>query len=62
MRIAGSNGIVQQYSGPNNAGPGYDVLPGGGFVMVRGVDTLGAREIVLVQNFFEEVSRLASRR
>ena len=44
-----------------NWGAGYDILPDGKrFVMVRGADPEGAREIVLVQNWFEELKRLAS--
>lgn len=35
----------------------FDVLPDGRFVMVRGADPLGTREIVLVQAFREEVRR-----
>jgi hypothetical protein len=39
----------------------YDIFPDGQrFVMIRGADARD-REIVLVQNFFEEVRRLTGR-
>ena len=41
----------------SNAGPRYDVLPDGRFVMIRRVEQ-ETREIVLVQHWFEEVKRL----
>jgi hypothetical protein len=63
MRVAGSTGITEQYTGGNNVGSGYDVFPDGQrFVMVRGPDPQAAREIVVVQNVFEEVKRLAPSR
>jgi hypothetical protein len=37
-------------------------MPDGRFVMLMGADPQGTREIVLVQNFFEEVKRLAPAR
>ena len=41
----------------------YDVFPDGRrFVMIRGPDQEGTREIVVVQHFLEEVNRLAPRR
>jgi hypothetical protein len=46
----------------NNAGPMFDVLPDGRFVMVRGADPQGTREIVIVQHFGEEARRLTGRR
>ena len=49
---------IEQYATSNNWGPQYDVFPDGKqFVMVRGADPLGTREIVLVQNWFEELKR-----
>jgi Tol biopolymer transport system component len=63
MRVTASSGAIEQYAGSNNVGPGYDVFPDGQrFVMIRGADPRGAREIVLVQNFFEEVKRLTAAR
>ena len=63
MRVAGSTGIIEQYALGGNAGAGYDIFPDGQrFVMVRGADPQGAREIVVVQSFFEEVRRLAPAR
>ena len=43
-------------------GPEYDVFPNGDFVMLRGLGPGSAREIVLVQHWFEEVKRLAPAR
>jgi Tol biopolymer transport system component len=63
MRVAGPTGVIEQYAAGSNAGAGYDIFPDGQrFVMVRGADPQGTREIVLVQNFFEEVKRLAPAR
>ena len=63
MRVAGPTGTMEQYVMGNNAGSGYDVFPDGQrFVMVRGADPQGTREIGVVQNFFEEVKRLAATR
>ena len=59
MRVPTPAGIIEQYAASNNWGPRYDVFPDGRLVMLRGADPQGAREIVLVQNFFEEVKRLA---
>jgi len=56
--VRSSSGAVEQYIGSGTAGPGYDVLPDGRFVMVRGADPSGSREIVIVQNWFEELKRL----
>lgn len=49
---------LEQYAGSGNGGAGYDILPDGNFVMVRGADPTGTREIVLVQHWFEELKRL----
>ncbi len=59
MRVPGADGTFEQYVSANNVGAEYDVFPDGRFVMVKGPDPQGTREIVLVQNFFEEVKRLA---
>ena len=59
LRGPGPTGVIEEYAGSGNAGAGYDILPDGKrFVMVRGADPQGAREIVLVQNWFEELKRL----
>lgn len=59
MRVPTPAGIIEQYAASTNWGPRYDVFPDGRLVMLRGTDPQGTREIVLVQNFFEEVNRLA---
>jgi hypothetical protein len=59
FRLPALSGGAAQYAGGGNAGTGYDVLPDGRFVMIRRADPAGTREIVLVQNFVEELKRLA---
>jgi serine/threonine-protein kinase len=60
LRMTGPTGIREAYGRSGNTGASYDVFPDGRhFVMSRGPDPQGEREIVLVQNFFEEVRRLA---
>jgi len=59
MRVQGPTGVIEQYAGSGNGGPGYDILPDGRFVMSSGADPAGTREIVLVQHWFEELRRVA---
>ncbi len=56
-RVRGARGELEQYAGGANWGPGYDVLPDGRFLVLRGPDPQGAREIVLVQHWFDELTR-----
>lgn len=58
LRAPGATGAGEVYTGGNNSGPGYDSLPDGRFVMIRGADQTRTREIVLVQHWFEELKRL----
>ena len=58
LRVTGPTGAVEQCALSGNAGAAYDILPEGRFVMVRGADPIGAREIVVVQRWFEELKRL----
>ena len=51
-----------EYGRSAHWGPEYDVFPNGDFVMLRGPSPGSAREIVLVQNWFEEVRRMAPAR
>jgi hypothetical protein len=57
MRVPTPSGTIEQYAKSNVWGPQYDVFPDGKFLMVKGADVQGAREIVLVQNWFEELKR-----
>ena len=57
--VASSTAGEEQYERSANWGPGYDVFPDGSFVMIRGASGALSREIVLVQNWFEDVKRLA---
>jgi serine/threonine-protein kinase len=60
LRLSGPTGVVEQYGLSGNAGAGYDILPNGQrFVMTKGADPEGTREITLVQHWFEELRRLA---
>jgi Tol biopolymer transport system component len=52
-------GAPMSYATGANVGQEFDVLPDGRFVMIRQRDSLSATEFVLVQNWFEEVRRLA---
>ena len=47
-----------EYGQSAYSGPQYDVFPDGDFVMLRGPGPGSAREIVLVQHWFEEVKRM----
>jgi serine/threonine-protein kinase len=51
-----------EYGQSAYSGPQYDVFPDGDFVMLRGPGPGSAREIVLVQHWFEEVRRMAPAR
>ena len=55
MRVTGPAGVQEQYRGGSNWGPRYDTSPDGRFLMVRGPTQQDEREIVLVQNWFEEL-------
>jgi hypothetical protein len=57
-RVRGPSGDVEQYAGRANWGPGYDVLADGRFLVLRGPDPQGAREIVLVEQWFDKLARL----
>jgi serine/threonine-protein kinase len=60
LRVTGPTGIVEQYVRGNNTGAGYDIFPDGQrFVMVRDPDPRDAREIIVVQNWFTELKKLA---
>jgi eukaryotic-like serine/threonine-protein kinase len=59
LRVTGPAGAIEQYVVSSNGGVRYDVLPDGRFVMIRRADPAGIREIVVVQNWFEELKRLA---
>jgi len=53
-------GVTEGYRAGDNEGPFYDILPDGKrFVMIRTTQQ-DMREIVIVQNWFEELERLAS--
>jgi hypothetical protein len=57
LRVPGPTGVFEEYAGSGNFGAGYDILQDGSFVMVRGADPTGTREVVLVQHWFEELKR-----
>jgi hypothetical protein len=57
MRVPGPDGEPTAYLETVNAGPRWDVLPDGRFVMLQGPDTSVHREIVVVQNWLTELAR-----
>jgi serine/threonine-protein kinase len=58
FRVADATGVFEQYAFSFNTGVQYDILPDGErFVMIRGADLAGAREIVVVQNWAAELER-----
>jgi hypothetical protein len=57
MSLAAPGG--DEYGRSAHWGAEYDVFPNGDFVMLRGPNPGSAREIVLVQHWFEEVKRMA---
>jgi hypothetical protein len=60
-RTTGPSGAAV-YTGSNNQGAGYDVLPDGRFLVVRQPDPHGVREMVVIQDWFEELKRLVPAR
>jgi len=58
LRAPGATGAIEEYVGSGNSGARFDILPDGRFVMLRGADPTGTREIVLVQHWVEELKRL----
>ena len=57
-QTTGPSGAAAVYTGSNNQGAGYDVLPDGRFLVVRQPDPHGLREMVVIQDWFEELKRL----
>jgi serine/threonine-protein kinase len=58
QRTLGPSGVAAEYMRSSNIGANYDVFPDGRFLVIRGPDSQGVREIVLVENWFEELKRL----
>ncbi len=61
-QTTGPSGAAAVYSGSNNQGAGYDVLPDGRFLVVRQPDPQDVREMVVIQDWFEELKRLVPTR
>jgi serine/threonine-protein kinase len=59
MRVVSSTGQTEAYRTSNNFGPRFDVAPDGRILVARGADPRNLREIVLVQNWFEELKKIA---
>ena len=51
-----ARGLTEVYGSSSNWGPEYDVGSDGRLVMVKGLNPLSTREIVLVQNWFTELA------
>ena len=63
LRVTASIGQAAIYSGSDNTGQNWDAWPDGQhFLMSRGADPQGAREIVLVQRWFEELKNVVGQR
>ncbi len=59
MNYIAPDGTAYRYNHGNNVnGAGYDTLPDGRFVLLREAEPVN-REVVIVQNWFDEVRRLA---
>jgi len=59
MFTRSQTGAVDDYSSSNNTGQRYGLLSDGRFLMLNGPSGTLQNEIVLVQNWFEELKRLA---
>ncbi|HAS47780.1 MAG TPA: hypothetical protein DCS33_00515 [Gammaproteobacteria bacterium] len=59
MATRSQTGVVEGYSQSRNAGQRYGLLSDGRFLMSRGPSGTFQNEIVLVQNWFEKLKRLA---
>ena len=60
LRLRGPSGAMEEYVKSSVSGISYDTLPDGKrFLMVKRAAEQGIREIVLVQNWFEELKRVA---
>jgi len=59
LRPPSLTGVVEEYVSSSISGISYDILPDGNrFLMVKRAAERGGREIVLVQDWFEELRRL----
>ena len=59
MNYIAPDGTAYRYNqGSNVTGAGFDILPDGRFVLLREAEPVN-REVVIVQNWFDEVRRLA---
>lgn len=57
LRTTQPTGEVVQYGASSNITTGYDVLPDGRFLMQRIAEPAASRELILVQNWFDELRR-----
>jgi len=59
LTVTSASGVLEAYRRSNNYGPRFDVARDGRFLVTRGADPENQREIVVVQNWFEELERIA---
>jgi len=59
LNVTSPSGLLEVYRRSNNFGPRFDIAPDGRFLVARGADPENTREIVVVQNWFEELNRIA---
>jgi serine/threonine protein kinase len=62
LNVTTPDGLIEVYRHSNNYGPRFDIGPDGRFLVARGADPENTREIVIVQNWFAELNRLAPRK
>jgi hypothetical protein len=59
LNVTSPGGVLETYRRSNNFGARFDVARDGRFLVARGADPENLREIVVVQNWFEELERMA---
>jgi len=59
MYTRSQTGVIEGYSYGHNGSQRYGMLSDGRFLMLNGVSGSFQNEIVLVQNWFEELNQLA---
>ena len=59
LNATSPGGVLETYRRSNNFGARFDIARDGRFLVARGADPENLREIVVVQNWFEELERMA---
>jgi serine/threonine protein kinase/Tol biopolymer transport system component len=61
-RTTGTSGEAALYTNSQNQGAAYDVLPDGRLLVTRQPDQVSLRELVVIQNWFTDLERVAPTR